>query len=117
MVQRLAFIAYPVKDMARARKFYEEVIGLKVEQAFGENFIEYDLGEGVTFTLGKMEGWNPSDNGSYAAFEVEDYDEAMKKLRDNGAKFEMETQDLPSCRMSIVQDTEGNKIMIHKIKN
>ena len=117
MVQRLAFIGYPVEDMARARKFYEEVIGLKVETEFGESFIEYALGEGVTFTLGKMDGWNPSDNGSYAALEVEDYDAAMEKLRANDVKFEMETQDFPNCRMSIIYDTEGNKIMIHKLKS
>ena len=35
-VTEIAFSCYPVKDMARARKFYEGVLGLKPTMVFGE---------------------------------------------------------------------------------
>ncbi len=42
MIQSLAFLAYPVSDLARSRHFYEEVLGLKLtHEAMGERF-EYD---------------------------------------------------------------------------
>ena len=43
----IAFSCYPVKDMARARKFYEDVLGLKPTMVVGEpggmQWTEYDI--------------------------------------------------------------------------
>jgi len=36
----IAFTAYPVTNMRRARKFYEEVLGLKPTRELSKNFIE-----------------------------------------------------------------------------
>lgn len=116
MVKGVAFVGYPVTDMARARKFYEEVLGLAVETEFGEEFVEYAIGDGTTLSLGKMDGWNPVGDGSHVALEVEDYDKAMDKLKAHDVKFHMETEEFPNCRMSIILDTEGNWITIHKRK-
>ena len=46
-VKELAFVFYPVTDIARARKFYEGFLGLKtglqVEFGPGQWWIEYDI--------------------------------------------------------------------------
>lgn len=42
MFKKVAFTMYPVTDVPRARKFYEETLGLKVSTVAGQ-------GKGVTF--------------------------------------------------------------------
>ena len=37
----IAFTMYPVKDMARARKFYAEVLGLVQGKNFADKWVEY----------------------------------------------------------------------------
>jgi extradiol dioxygenase family protein len=46
MFKKVAFTYYPVTDVARARKFYEETLGLKSGSAGnqGDNWwVEYDF--------------------------------------------------------------------------
>ena len=53
-VIEIAFSCYPVTDMARARKFYEGVLGLKPtmhRRTGGMQWAEYDIGRG-TLALG-----------------------------------------------------------------
>lgn len=54
-VSEIAFSCYPVTDMARARKFYEDVLGLKPTMMVGEpggmQWTEYDVGNG-TLSIG-----------------------------------------------------------------
>lgn len=45
--KEIAFTAYAVTNMARAKKFYEGVLGLKPTRVFSKNFIEYDIGSGT----------------------------------------------------------------------
>ena len=50
-VTEIAFSCYPVTDMARARKFYEGVLGLKPTYVVGEpggmQWTEYDIANGT----------------------------------------------------------------------
>ena len=115
-VTEIAFTCYPVKNMARARAFYEGIIGLKpatVHDSEQNSWTEYEIGGGA-FSLGKMEGWLPSDNGASLAFEVEDFDAAITTLRESGAKFKMEPFPTPVCQMAFLFDPEGNTVCIHK---
>jgi extradiol dioxygenase family protein len=51
MIKKVAFTMYPITDVARARKFYEETLGLKRGSmgSQGEQYwIEYDLPAGGT---------------------------------------------------------------------
>ncbi len=54
-VIEIAFSCYPVKDMERARKFYEGALGLKATVVYGTpgamQWTEYDIGAG-TLALG-----------------------------------------------------------------
>lgn len=113
--REIAFVGYPVTDMARARKFYEEALGLEVSAEFGDSFVEYAVGSG-TLSLGKMDNWKPSKDGPCAALEAEDYDGTVASLKAADAEFVMETQDFPNCRMCITRDPDGNQITIHRRK-
>lgn len=115
-VTEFAFTCYPVKDMARARAFYEGVIGLKpamVHDTENGAWTEYELGAGA-FSLGQAPGWEPSPDGASIAFEMEDFDSAIAALKERGVTFKMEPFATPVCRMAFVLDPEGNTLCIHK---
>jgi catechol 2,3-dioxygenase-like lactoylglutathione lyase family enzyme len=79
MIQSLAFAAYPVSDIVRARRFYEDVLGLKLtHEAMGEWF-EYDLGD-TAFAITKADEEHPVPvRGAVVAFEVSDLDAATQR--------------------------------------
>jgi len=116
-VIELAFCCYAVTDMKRARAFYEGVLNLKpttVTDSEHNQWVEYEFGP-YALAIGCAPGmFKPSPDGCSAALEVEDFDAAIKQLRDNNVKFRMEPMQCPGCRMAMVFDPEGNTICIHK---
>ncbi len=114
--KEIAFVAYPVTDIARARAFYEGVLGLKPSETFkSENahWIEYDIGSG-TLGIGCSPQWLPSNDGVSVALEVEDFEAALATLRDHKVPILIGPMDLPSCQMAVVRDPDGNKLTIHR---
>ena len=80
--KKIAFTGIPVTDIKRARAFYEGVLGLKVSREFGEGvWIEYEIGPD-TLAIGSVgDQWKPSEDGTSVAIEVEDFDAAIKSLK------------------------------------
>jgi predicted enzyme related to lactoylglutathione lyase len=116
-IKKIGFVAIPVTDIKRAREFYEEVLGLKPsEEMMGGKWIEYGVGQDTLAIANVGEQWTPSDQGTGAAFEVEDFDEVIKRLKDRHVRFAAEPFETPCCHMAVVQDPDGNKMMIHKLK-
>jgi predicted enzyme related to lactoylglutathione lyase len=113
----IAFTGIPVTDIKRARAFYEGALGLKPSAEFGEGvWIEYELGD-ETLAIGSVgDQWKPSPDGTSVAIEVEDFEAAIKDLKAANVTFAAEGIDSPVCRMAVVQDPDGNKIIIHKLK-
>ena len=116
-IKNIAFVGIPVTDIKRARKFYESVLGLKTSAEFGEGvWIEYEIGDG-TLAIGSVgDQWKPSADGTSVALEVDDFEGAIKNLKDANVPFDTENVESPVCRMAVVQDPDGNKIIIHKLK-
>ncbi len=117
MITEIAFTGIPVKDIARARAFYEGVLGLKkTMDSAGGKWIEYEIGTG-TLGLGSYPGWEPSAQGTSIAFEVDDLDAEMARLKAKGVAVVMDVMDTPVCRFAMIADPDGNKILIHKRKS
>ena len=118
-VIEIAFSTYPITDVARARAFYEGVLGLKatVDTDMGEkgHWIEYDIGAG-TLGLGKYAGWKPTPDGCTVGLEVEDFDAAVQAIREVGAQINMGPFETPVCHMLMIADPDGNPLIIHKRK-
>ena len=116
-IKAIGFVAIPVTDVKRARSFYENVLGLEVsDEMMGGKWVEYAVGDN-TLAIGNVsDEWTPSDQGTGAAFEVEDFDEAIRRLRDQQVPFAAEPFETPCCHMAVVQDPDGNKLIIHKLK-
>ena len=116
-INNIAFVGIPVTDINRARAFYEGVLGLKLTEEMGKgHWIEYAIG-GDTLALANFpEQWKPSADGTSVALEMENFDEAIKRLKDRKVPFDAEPFESPCCHMAVVQDPDGNKIIIHKLK-
>ena len=114
---RIAFVGIPVTDIDRARRFYEGILRLNVsEQMMGGKWIEYAIGSDTLAIANVGEQWKPSDQGTGAALEMENFDEAIAELKKAKVTFEAEPFETPCCHMAVVQDPDGNKIIIHKLK-
>lgn len=117
-VIEIAFSCYPVTDMARAREFYEGVLGLQPTMIVGEpggmQWTEYDIGAGTLALGAGAPDWNPRSDGCSVGLEMEDFDAAIAHLKAKGVKFKMEPFPTPVCRMALILDPDGNTLCIHK---
>jgi predicted enzyme related to lactoylglutathione lyase len=120
-ITEVAFIAYPVSDINRARDFYENLLGLppgefnhEIEGMPGKYWIEYEVGN---VTLAISNAWETAGrSGPSVAFEVEDLQEAVSHLKKAGVKFLADNIETPVCSFALVADPDGNGITIHKRK-
>jgi predicted enzyme related to lactoylglutathione lyase len=118
MLKKIAFTMYPVSDVARARRFYEEALGLKVGLNGNQGdtwWIEYDLPGGGCLALTNFTGKPDAAAGGTVAFEVEDLDALVSALQAKGAKFVGDVIRGPRCRMITCLDSEGNAIILHQL--
>ncbi len=117
-VKRIGFVGIPVTDMERSRGFYEGVLGLTRGEEFMQGrWVEYNVGPDTIALANVNDTWKPSDQGTGAALEVEDFSDAIKRLKESGVRFAAEAFETPVCHMAVVQDPDGNKLMIHKLKS
>ena len=115
MFTEIAFTGTPVTNIQRAREFYEGVLGFKPSMtSAGGMWVEYEIGNG-TFGIGCYgDVWKPSSDGTSVAFEADDFDTEIARLKSRGVKFAMEPTPTPVCNFAIICDPDGNRILIHK---
>ncbi len=117
-VTEIAFSCYAVTDMARARNFYEGVLGLKpttVHDSEHGQWVEYEFGP-YALAIGSSPMFKPSPDGCSVALEVENFDDAVAQLKQHNVKFRIEPMATPVCSMTMIYDPDGNCICIHKRK-
>lgn len=120
MIKEIAFFAYAVSDIPKARAFYEGVLGLKPNGEYDKDensrWIEYNIGA-TTLGIGCAPGmWDPSEKGASAALEVEDFEQALEAMKKQNVPIVMGPHDFPTCRMVVIADPDGNRITLHKRK-
>jgi predicted enzyme related to lactoylglutathione lyase len=117
-VKELAFIYHPVVDVARARAFYEGLLGLKAglqhEFAPGSWWIEYDIA-GTTLAVSNAIADQGTENGSIA-LEVEDLEGALAAVQAAGVPVTTDLQEFSVCRMFAVKSPDGHGIIFHQRK-
>ncbi len=118
-ITEIAFTVVPVTDLNVSRRFYEDILGLTASHVWekdGMGMIEYEIGSG-TFTIGSGAPiFKPSADGGAVAFEVEDFQAAIDRLKENNLSFKLEPYETPVCHMAVVSDPDGNFLMIHQRK-
>jgi predicted enzyme related to lactoylglutathione lyase len=113
----------PVKDMDRARNFYERTLGLQPTGALEQDTFLFSSGGGSALELMVKPNSDTSDHTS-VSFEVEDLASEMKTLEEHGITFE--DYDLPGLKTvdhvassahqkcAWFTDTEGNILCLHQ---
>jgi catechol 2,3-dioxygenase-like lactoylglutathione lyase family enzyme len=87
MLQKSPLYAYiPAKDIARARKFYEKILGLKAKEEYAGGVI-YEFGEGTACFLYPTPNAGTS-RASQAFWRVDDVEREVAELKARGVVFE-----------------------------
>lgn len=110
----LDVVFYLVKDMKRARAFYEALFDLQIGLE-SDYWVEYQLPDGNTFALGNdpVGGWH---EGNGVMFGVPSIDEAVDRAVSLGGRKHERDFDSPGCRSAAVIDTEDNLLLLHERK-
>ena len=115
-VNEVAFVFHPVTDIPRARKFYEEFLGLKtgiqVEFGPGQWWIEFDIAGQALAISNAM----PSAPSASLTLEVANLDASLAAARAAGVTIAFDVMEFPPCRMFAVKDPDGNQIGLHQRK-
>jgi predicted enzyme related to lactoylglutathione lyase len=112
----------PVKDLARARTFYETVfdVELAMEDTAGLKLAMFPFtrdAPGASGALVKGPGYEPSHAGSMVYFTVESIDETLRRINANGGKTLMPKTSIGQYgAIARYEDTEGNRLALHSIK-
>jgi len=87
MLQNAPMYSYiPAKDVARARKFYEEKLGIKPKQETAGGVV-YEFGNGTACFLYPTPNAGTSQ-ASQAFWQVDDIEREVADLKARGVKFE-----------------------------
>jgi predicted enzyme related to lactoylglutathione lyase len=112
----------PVKDIGRAGKFYEKVLGLELSpydmEPFTMAFFPMTQGaQGAAGSLIKGESYEPSHAGTVVYFSVDDIEEILRRINANGGKTLMPKKSIGQYGfIAHFEDTEGNRLALHSMK-
>ena len=113
-VEHVDFVSFLTRDIARAKAFYSDVIGLELETE-GESDMEFRVGQ-VTLDV-----FDPSSIGqpfapspAGLALRVPDVDAARAELEAKGVVFDGDTIETGVCRQAWFKDPDGNALMLHR---
>ncbi len=110
----------PVNDLARAKSFYESVLGIEItESEMGPNKMgsfPMEMGAaGSAGTLVKGDGYKPSHDGSLVYIHVDKIDPTLEAINVAGGKTLMPRMDIGRHGfIAHFQDTEGNRVALHE---
>jgi len=112
MIKKIAFIGHRVQDMARAKKFYGEILGLEKTAEYQGKWCEFDTPEGKSIGL---DTFSPEGTAPYLALETDDIEAEVARLKQAGVEVLMDVRDNKVCKMAVIKDSEGNGLMLHQI--
>lgn len=103
-------VYYGVKDMKKTRNFYSEVLGLKLQFNDRNQWVQFKVND-VTFALGGNEEIPPElTSGAVVTFEVEDLQQMINKLHENGIEVS-EIRDMGSHGITCYFKDPANNIV------
>ena len=112
----VAFVVYPVKDVKTARAFYEGPLGLKVTANWQDQWVEYDIGAGTLAIVLADDKHKAGAHGPSIGLEVVDFDATIEHLKLQSIPISTGPFDSPVCRGCIIQDPDGNELILHAKK-
>jgi len=106
-------VLFPVADLARAAKFYREVLGLP-QDIYSEDgqWAEFDCGN-LTLALHGGSQLPGAAAGGRLALAVDDIHAAHAELKDRGVRIQSGPTDYAVCWAMEVLDPDGNLVILH----
>jgi predicted enzyme related to lactoylglutathione lyase len=112
LIERTDFVSVPVSDMARAKAFYRDVLGMQSPD-WNAGFPEIETGNVSLYLIDPtLSGGRFSPNAAAIALRVPDIAAARRELEQRGVRFSGDF-DTGVCNMAFFTDSEGNALMLH----
>ena len=108
-------LSLPVTNMQRSIKFYEDVVGFKLQYKL-DDMGWCELTTSVpNLSIGLSQVEKPKVGEMTPTFSVKDIDAARKALEERGAKFDGETREIPDMvKLATFYDPDGNTLMLYQ---
>ena len=114
MIERTDFMSVPVQDMERAKRFYNETLGLHSPN-LDEGWPEFETGNVSLYLVDPTRfGQDFRPHVAHIALRVPDVAVTRAELEAKGVVFEGEIRDTGVCHMAFLRDSEGNALMLHR---
>ncbi len=121
MLQNFPMYSYiPARDVARARRFYEDKVGLKPKLEIAGGVV-YEFGKGTACFLYPTKNAGTS-KASQAFWQVDDIEREVAELKERGVRFEeYDTPEMKTtnsiftgggAKAAWVKDSEGNILAV-----
>ena len=116
MLNKVAFTMYPVEDMPRARAFYEETLGLGPSRNGATSpWVEFDLPGGGCLPSPTSPATSRGRTAPPSPSRWTTCRPRSPISRARASPSRPRTSS-PVCRMAVCLDSEGNAIILHKLK-
>jgi predicted enzyme related to lactoylglutathione lyase len=118
----ISWVEIPVKDMERAKKFYQSVFNKELMDypIQGMEMAVFPMIQGGEFAMGslvKSQIYKPSSIGTIVYFSCEDVGNELGRVEHSGGKVLMpKTSVGENGFIAHFMDTEGNRIGLHSMK-
>lgn len=112
-VTGIAFMMYPVRDVARAAAFYRDKLGLQQEGMNEPWWVEFAVG-GTTFGIGNVPDNGTPGEAQGLVLEVDDMDAYRAALSSRGAESTEPRATPYNCVISMLRDPDGNAVWLHE---
>jgi uncharacterized protein len=122
MKNAINWFEIPAKDFARAKTFYETVLGVSITEMphpeFKYGMLPADMQNGVGGGIVQGNGFEPSNKGTLVYLNGgEDLSGPLSRVEKAGGKIILPKTSIgPNGFMAHFMDTEGNKIALHSMK-
>ena len=118
----VVYFEIPVSDLERAVKFYKGVFGFQFDEETIDNnemalFPFLDGTRGITGALAKGDIYKPTQDGVLIYFATDNIDQTLSLTIKNGGRILYEkTSNGDLGYVAEFEDSEGNRIALHQIK-
>lgn len=110
------FTYFAVSDMQRSLTFYRDLLGIPLAcLVHNGKWAEFET-EPVTLVLGEGDKITPPGGGT-VALAVDDVGGTIEELKKEGVPVNWSPEESLVCYFSVVEDPDGNRIIIHKRKD
>jgi predicted enzyme related to lactoylglutathione lyase len=114
MVEHTDFVTVNAQDVARAKAFYSDTLGLPMSGAVGDSFAEFETGNLTLLVIDPTavgQEFRPSP--AAIALRVPDVRAERERLEGLGVTFFGDIIDTGVCHMTPFADSEGNALLLH----